>query len=269
MSNTITIYRREMGHYFTSPIAYIFICAFLGVMAVYFFLFNGFFQQQNPDLRSYFVAFPFAFALLIPAVTMRLWSEEKKAGTVEVLMTLPLKSWEVVLGKFLAGYTVIALTLLLTLTIPITISFILEIQWGIVFSSYVGALLLAAVYVAVGAWVSALTQNQIVALSRVEPNSDPKLDFPRALMMESKVKGKPPAECEKELELGPPVVSVRSDATNLLTQLYDARLIKEFGAPHYCILKFDEQNMCDDVEFLGVGASTKKDPSKAGPSDKD
>ncbi len=164
MSNTLTIYKRELGSYFTSPIAYIFICAFLVVMAVYFFLFNGFFQQQNPDLRSYFVAFPFAFALLIPAVTMRLWSEEKKSGTLEILMTLPFKSWEVVLGKFLAGYSVIALTLALTLTIPISVAFVLELDWGVVVSSYLGALLLAAVYVGVGSWISALTQNQIVAL---------------------------------------------------------------------------------------------------------
>lgn len=164
MANTLTIYRREMGSYFSSPIAYIFICAFLVVMAVYFFLFNGFFQQSNPDLRAYFMAFPLAFALLIPAVTMRLWSEEKKSGTVEILMTLPLKSWEVVVGKFLAGYTVILITLLLTLTIPLSVALVLELDWGVIFCSYLGAFFLAGVYIAVGAWVSALTENQIVAL---------------------------------------------------------------------------------------------------------
>lgn len=164
MTNILTIYKREMRGYFQSPIAYIFICAFLVVMAVYFFLFNRFFQQPNPDLRSYFVAFPFAFALLIPAVTMRLWSEEKKSGTVEILMTLPLKSWEVVLGKFLAGYTIIAITLLLTVSIPLSVALVLDLDWGVIVSSYVGAFLLVGVYVAVGSWVSALTENQIVAL---------------------------------------------------------------------------------------------------------
>src|SRR5688572_31285361 len=95
MGNVATIFKRELKAYFTSPIAYIFIIAFLVVMAVYFFAINGFFQQPNPDLRSYFLALPLAFVILIPAVTMRLWSEEKKTGTVEVLMTLPLRSWEV------------------------------------------------------------------------------------------------------------------------------------------------------------------------------
>jgi ABC-2 type transport system permease protein len=164
MGNVLTIYKRELKSYFTSPIAYIFIIAFLVVMAVYFFAINGFFQQPNPDLRAYFAALPLAFALLIPAVTMRLWSEEKKSGTIEVLMTLPVKSWEAVLGKFLAGYTVVALTLLLTLTVPLSIQFVVDLDWGVVISSYIGAFILAGVYIAVGAWVSALTENQIVAL---------------------------------------------------------------------------------------------------------
>jgi len=164
MGNIATIYKRELKTYFTSPIAYIFIIAFLIVMAVYFFAINGFFQQQNPDLRAYFAALPLAFALLIPAVTMRLWSEEKKTGTVEVLMTLPLRSWEVVVGKFLAGYTVVTITLLLTLVVPISIRSVVDLDWGVVLSSYIGALVLAGVYIAVGAWVSAVTENQIVAL---------------------------------------------------------------------------------------------------------
>jgi ABC-2 type transport system permease protein len=164
MANVWTIYRREIGSYFASPIAYIFICAFLVVMGIYFFLFTGFFQRPNPDLRAYFIAFPLAFSLLIPPMTMRLWSEEKKSGTIEILMTLPIKCWEAVLGKFLAGYTVIALTLLLTLTVPLSISLVLQLDWGVVFTSYLGAFLLAGVCIAIGAWMSALTQDQIVAL---------------------------------------------------------------------------------------------------------
>ena len=164
MGNVSTIYQRELKAYFTSPIAYIFIIAFLVVMAVYFFAINGFFQQPNPDLRSYFLALPLAFVILIPAVTMRLWSEEKKTGTVEVLMTLPLRSWETVLGKFLAGYTVVVITLLLTFIVPLSVSFVVDLDWGVVLSSYIGAFVLAGVYIAVGAWVSAITENQIVAL---------------------------------------------------------------------------------------------------------
>ncbi|MBI4603558.1 MAG: ABC transporter permease subunit [Planctomycetes bacterium] len=164
MKNAWIIYRREIASYFTSPVAYIFICAFLVVMGVFFFLYNAFFQQANPELRSYFGAFPLSFALLIPAVTMRLWSEEKKAGTMEVLMTLPLKSWEVVLGKFLAGYTVIVLTLALTLTVPLTVAIAVDLDWGALFASYVGAVFLSGVYIAIGSWMSSLTENQIVAL---------------------------------------------------------------------------------------------------------
>ena len=108
-------------------------------------------------------------------------------------------------------------------------------------------------------YVVEVAHEKIVAFSRVEKNPDPKLDIPRALIMESKVKGKPPAECEAALDLGKPLLTVRSDGTGLLSQLYDARLIKEFSSPHYCILRFDEQELCKDVEFMGVGASTKKD----------
>ena len=164
MTNVWTIYRREMLSYFTSPIAYIFGIAFLVTLGVFFFLYNGFFMRANPELRFYFYILPLAFVLLIPAVTMRLWSEEKKAGTLEMLMTLPLKSWEVVLGKFMAGYSVILLTLLLTLTVPLTVALTVDLDWGVVVTSYIGAFLLAGVYIALGAWISALTENQVVAL---------------------------------------------------------------------------------------------------------
>lgn len=150
--------------YFTSPIAYIFICAFLVVMGVFFFFYNPFFQQPNPDLRNYYSILPLTFALLIPAVTMRLWSEEKKSGTVELLMTLPLKSWELVIAKFLAGYSVMVITLLLTMTVPLSVSFVVDLDWGVIFASYLGALCIAAVYISVGSAISAMTENQIVAL---------------------------------------------------------------------------------------------------------
>ncbi len=164
MKNILTIYKREMRSYFTSPIAYIFIVVFLVLMGVYFFFLAGFFAMDNPDLRAYFVVFPFAFALLIPAVTMRLWSEEKKSGTVEILMTLPMKSWEVVLAKYFAAYTVIAIAILLSFSVPLLASALVTLDWGSVLASYIGAFLLAGLYVAIGAWISALTVNQIVAL---------------------------------------------------------------------------------------------------------
>ncbi len=164
MGNILTIYRREVTSYFTSPIAYIFVCAFLVVMGIFFFLIFGFFQNPNPDLRTFYTWFIFAFLLLIPPMTMRLWSEEKKSGTIEILMTLPFRSWEVVLGKFFAGYTIIGITLVLTMFVPLSVSYVLELDWGVIFASYIGAFLMSAVYLAIGAWASAMTENQIVAL---------------------------------------------------------------------------------------------------------
>ncbi len=109
-------------------------------------------------------------------------------------------------------------------------------------------------------YVVEVAAERIVALSRTERNSDPKRDFPRALIIESKIKGKPPRECAAELDMGDPVLTVRSDVTALLSQIYDARHFKELGSPDYCILRFDEQGLCMGVEFLGIGASTKKEP---------
>src|SRR5258705_5684576 len=110
MRNVWTIYRRELSASFNSPIAYIFICAFLAIMAFFFFVFSRFFSNPSPDLRTYFEILPLAFFVFIPAITMRIWSEEKKQGTLELLMTLPMQTWQVVVGKFLASYTIVALT---------------------------------------------------------------------------------------------------------------------------------------------------------------
>jgi len=163
MGNLSTIFWREFKSYFSSPIAYMFICAFLVFMGVWFFFYVSFFQRPNPDLRLYFFMFPFSYAILIPAVTMRLWSEEKRSGTAELLMTFPMKSWQIVLGKFFAGYGVMVVTLILTLLVPLTVATVVDLDWGVVATSYIGALLLAAVYTAAGSWTSAITQNQIVA----------------------------------------------------------------------------------------------------------
>lgn len=168
MGNLLTVYRRECSSYFNSPIAYIVIVSFLGAMSFFFFLFFSFFSQTNPDFRPYFehiLPFGFFSFVVIPAITMRLWSEEKKQGTVELLLTLPLKTWEVVLAKFLAGYTVVALALVLTLSVPLSISWtgVLELDWGQVLTGYIGVFLIAGVYISLGACISAFTENQVVA----------------------------------------------------------------------------------------------------------
>ncbi len=109
-------------------------------------------------------------------------------------------------------------------------------------------------------YVVEVAAAKIVAFSRTEKNSDPKRDIPRALFLRSKVRGKPPAQCASLLDMGALLLAVRSDATGLLSQIYDARHFKQLGSPDYCILRFDEQELCKDVEFLGIGASTKKEP---------
>lgn len=168
MANMLNIYRRECGSYFNSPIAYIVIVAFLLVMSFFFFPFFRFFSNDSPDFRPYFehiLPFGFFSFVIIPAITMRLWAEEKKQGTEELLMTLPFKSWELVLGKFFAGYTIVALALVLTISVPISLAFVVEgLDWGVITMMYIGMFLISGIYVALGAFVSSLTENQIVAL---------------------------------------------------------------------------------------------------------
>jgi ABC-2 type transport system permease protein len=167
MTNLTTVYRRECSSYFNSPIAYIVIVAFLALMSLFFFSLLTFFKQQNPDFRPYFenlVSFSVFSSVILPAITMRLWSEEKKQGTIELLMTYPLRTWEVVLAKYLAGYTLVIVAILLTFTVPLTVSWVLPLDWGAVFTNYLGILLIASVYISLGSFISSLTQNQIVAL---------------------------------------------------------------------------------------------------------
>ncbi|MBA21102.1 MAG: hypothetical protein CMJ97_06965 [Planctomycetes bacterium] len=164
MRNILTISRREVAAYFNSPIAYIFMILFIFILSFLFFVFFPFFSQTNPDLRNFFFWFPWVLSIFIPAVTMRLWSEERRSGTIELLMTWPLQAWEVVVGKYLAGLFVIAISLILTLVVPMSLSSVTSLEWGVVFTSYLGALLISSVYIALGSWASTLTNNQIVSL---------------------------------------------------------------------------------------------------------
>ncbi len=165
MRNILTIARREVAAYFNSPIAYIFMILFIFILSFLFFVFFPFFSQTNPDLRNFFFWFPWVLSIFIPAVTMRLWSEERRSGTIELLLTWPLQAWEIVVGKYLAGLFVIAVSLILTLVVPMSLSSsVSSLEWGVVFTSYLGALLISSVYIALGSWASTLTNNQIVSL---------------------------------------------------------------------------------------------------------
>lgn len=161
MARAWTIYRKELKSYYESPIAYIFMVVFLAA-AVWVF-FRGFFLIGEASLRSMFMLIPWLCLFFIPAISMRLWAEERKTGTNELLFSLPLGEWEVVLGKYLAALLVYTVTLLLTLPVAISVSFIGNLDWGVAIGSYVGALFLGAAILSIGTFVSSLTTNQIVA----------------------------------------------------------------------------------------------------------
>ncbi len=163
MSPIRTIARREMRAYFNSPIAYVFLLAFVGAALFTFFNVEAFFSRGRADVRGLFEAIPMLLLLLVPALTMRLWAEEQKQGTIEVLLTLPVKEHELVAGKFLASWFLLAISLALTMGIPLTVAMLGDLDWGPVLGGYVGALLLGAAYLSVGQFISATTENQILS----------------------------------------------------------------------------------------------------------
>jgi ABC-2 type transport system permease protein len=161
MRQVPTIFKKEFRTYFVSPIAYIVISIFLIVIGCFFF--STFFLFNQAALRNFFILLPMVFAFVIPAVTMRLFSEEFHIGSYEILLTMPVTFREVVLGKFLASVAFIAAMLFPTLAYPVTVSFLGDLDWGPVVGGYVGALLLGASFAGVGLFASSLTRNQIVA----------------------------------------------------------------------------------------------------------
>lgn len=161
MQNIITIFRKEFKAYFLSPIAYIFITVYL--VATNFLFFQGFFIINQADMRGYFSILPWVFLFFVPAVTMRVWAEEKKMKTLELLLTWPLSDREVVFGKFLASFCFLAITVLLSITIPITLFVLGKPDVGPIIGGYLGTLLMGGAYLAIGLWLSSLTENQIVA----------------------------------------------------------------------------------------------------------
>ena len=155
------IFIKEFRTYFVSPIAYIVISVFLLVTGWFFFM--TFFLFNQADLRNFFVLLPIIFSFVVPAITMRLFSEELNMGSYEILLTLPVTFRAVILGKFLASVAFIAAMMLPTLAYPITISFIGQIDWGPVAGGYIGSIMLGAAFSAIGLFASSLTRNQIIA----------------------------------------------------------------------------------------------------------
>ena len=157
----LTIFQKEFKSYFNSPIAYIFIITFLLFSSWLFF--RTFFLIGQAHMRPLFGILPWLFLILAPAITMRAWAEEKKMGTMEVLMTLPLKDYEIVLGKFIASFIFLITAVLLTFPLALTIYFLGEPDNGTIVGGYLGACLMGGAYLAIGLFISSLTQNQIVA----------------------------------------------------------------------------------------------------------
>jgi ABC-2 type transport system permease protein len=154
--------RKELKSYWNSPIAYIYVTVFLALVSWLFF--ENFFQQGQASLRDFFGLLPMAFVLFVPAITMRLWAEEKKLGTIELLMTLPLRDHEVVLGKFLAAFAFLSIAILLSLPLAIIVGVLGNPDPGPIIGGYIGSMLMGAAFLAMGIFFSGLTENQIIAL---------------------------------------------------------------------------------------------------------
>jgi ABC-2 type transport system permease protein len=161
MRQALLIFSKEFKDYFISPIAYIVIAIFLLVTGWLFF--STFFVFGQVELRRFFDLLPFLFALVVPIITMRLFSEELNVGSYEILLTLPVTFRDIIIGKFLAGLAFVGAILLPTLSYPIFISFLGDLDWGVVAGAYIGTMLLGAAYVAIGLFASSLTRNQIIA----------------------------------------------------------------------------------------------------------
>ena len=157
------IAKRELGAYFTSPVAYVFLVIFLLLTGFFTFTVGNFFERGEASLAAFFGWHPWLYLVLVPAVGMRVWAEERRAGTIELLLTMPVTTWQAILGKFLASWIFLALALALTFPVAITVNVLGEPDNGIIAAGYLGSLFLAGAYLAVTCMTSALTRNQVVA----------------------------------------------------------------------------------------------------------
>lgn len=157
------IFRRELQSYFATPVAYVFIVIFLVLMGTFTFYLGGFYEQGQADLRAFFNFHPWLYLFLVPAISMRLWAEERKSGSIELLMTLPVTPWQAVLGKYLAAWAFTGIALTLTFPIWITVNYLGDPDNGTIFAAYIGSLLMAGGFLAIGSCVSVITHNQVIA----------------------------------------------------------------------------------------------------------
>jgi ABC-2 type transport system permease protein len=164
VSNIKTIAKRELSAYFGSPVAYVFIVIFLLLTGFFTFMVGGFFERGEASLGlSFFVWHPWLYLFLVPAVGMRLWSEERRLGTMELLLTMPVTTWQAIVGKFLASWLFLALALVLTFPVIMTVNYLGDADNGVIVAGYIGSWLLAGGYLAISCMTSAITRNQVVS----------------------------------------------------------------------------------------------------------
>jgi ABC-2 type transport system permease protein len=163
MNGIRVIARRELGSYFATPLAYVFILIFLVLAGVFTFYLGNFYERDQADLGPFFNFHPWLYLFLVPAISMRLWSEERKSGSIELLLTLPITRLEAVLGKFIAAWLFAGLALLLTFPLWLTVNYLGQPDNGVIFASYIGSWLMAGGFLAIGSCMSAISKSQVIA----------------------------------------------------------------------------------------------------------
>jgi ABC-2 type transport system permease protein len=158
-----SIVRREFKSYFATPIALIFLCVFLILTGFFTFKLGGFYEQGQADLRSFFIWHPWLYLFIVPAVSMRLWAEERRTGTIELLLTLPISIGQAMIGKFLAAWLFIGISLFLTFPIILTVYYLGEPDGGVILAGYFGSFMMAGAFLAIGCALSACTSNQVIS----------------------------------------------------------------------------------------------------------
>jgi ABC-2 type transport system permease protein len=160
-----TIAKRELSGYFSSPVAFVFIVIFLLLAGFFTFMVAEFFERGEANLTGFFAWHPWLYLFLVPAVGMRMWSEERRLGTIELLLTMPVTTWQAIVGKFIASWAVVGLALVLTFPVVITVNYLGTPDNGVIFAGYLGSFLMAGAYLAISAMTSAMTRNQVVSFN--------------------------------------------------------------------------------------------------------
>lgn len=163
MRHIWTIAKRELVGYFASPVAYVFIVIYLLLNGFFTFMLGGFFERGEASLAAFFIWHPWLYLFLVPAAGMRLWSEERRLGTLELLFTMPITAWQAIIGKFLASWIFLMLSLALTFPVVITVRYLGNADMGAIFAGYFGSVMLAGAYLAVTCMTSAVTRNQVIS----------------------------------------------------------------------------------------------------------